>query len=776
MILTGAKSADVLSTGSEDSINMSIDTADQGVLMMILSESLYKDPIGSLVREWASNALDAHTEAGVTEPIIVSLKRDEQYNWWFKVTDVGTGMSPDRITNVVSKYAASTKRASDKYLGAFGLGLKSGLAYSDSFTIITRYEGVEYTYIMYKGEEGTKIDLMRDVPTTEKNGTTVQIQLKSFGDTNQFTNKIREQLCYFEGVYFDVSGIDNSFTILKNADWKYSSLSPASQVHLVLNNVYYAIDWGRLGIDAVHLPIGLAFEVGEGLIPTPSREDIKYTEEAKELIKIRLSILADYMVNKYNEGITAAEYWGDIYMKFGPAVYQIKVNQFNIPIQLKELKDHTEIKLALPTLKGIEVLDLEALSRKTSDMFLNYEIRGKLHHFSRGFYGKYAEQPKDLISNHATLIYTDHKPKGVELEYLKDVVQGSAYFLYKMGDKKLGRLYYDRFLGNIQRQSYISLLGLKKLPKEKWRQVIVEYQGIEASIIAKIRKIEDLQPTEEWLAERKANRAKRQKRVLLEGSISLKIGKRAQRGDNNMMFEAHSSPLKDLHKNKFLSVYATNDQREELDKLYRISMCPKGKGEGIRLTLISKNDVKKVQGIHNFISIERFMKGDNIRFKKIATAALVAQFIEKHEVVFSSIPFIRVFSDDFAAKLRGLEEYEKNNNPSGYDHDDEIIKEIIKVAEEYKLWDYKGFDLLNEVQKEIGIFDFMLCLDRDETDVLDEKTISLGREILKGRKFKMDWRNYLPPPTPPIEEEEDKDVEEVMETIKEEGELENLPF
>lgn len=120
MILTGAKAADVLSTGSEDSIDMSIDTADQGVLMMILSESLYKDPVGSLIREWTSNALDAHTEAGITEPIIVALKRDEQYNYWFKVTDVGTGMSPERIINVISKYAASTKRTSDKYLGAFG--------------------------------------------------------------------------------------------------------------------------------------------------------------------------------------------------------------------------------------------------------------------------------------------------------------------------------------------------------------------------------------------------------------------------------------------------------------------------------------------------------------------------------------------------------------------------------------------------------------------------------------------------------------------------------
>lgn len=778
MILEGSKSADVLSTGSEESISMSIDTADQGVLMMILSESLYKDPIGSLIREWTSNALDAHTEAGVTDPIVVSLKSDEQYNYWFKVTDVGTGMSPERITNVISKYAASTKRLSDKYLGAFGLGLKSGLAYSDSFTIITRYEGVEYTYTMYKGENGTKIDLMRDIPTQERNGTTVQIQIKDTSDKFEFIKKIKEQLCYFEGVSFDVPGVGNDFTILKNADWKYSTMNTSSQIHLVLNNVFYAIDWQRLGIDPIYLPIGLAFEVGEGLIPTPSREDIKYTDEAKELIMIRLAGLADYLVGKYNESMTEREYWGDIYEKFEEPKYILEAGGMKIELKLDEIKEYSYLKPALPSLKGVKLLDLKALSKKTAGMFGNYEIRGRIQSYGNGFYGKYTEQPKDLMK-HPNLIFTDHAPKGVELEYIKDVV-GHCYFLYKKHEKQLGKLWSGRWYGDSPSHisQYITLLDLKKKPKSLWREMIKEYQSIEASILVGIRKIENYQPTLEWLEERKAKRAKRNKRVLQVGFIPLKIGRGARRGDNNMVFETKEIPVKQLMTSKMLSVYGLYSQREQLDRLFCLTTPnKKGKLSNLRVVMMAKSDVKKIKGMHNFISIEDFMEGKSRQFKRIATGRVVKKFIDENKDVFNSYGFIKHLSTDVSSKLLKLAYYEKENNPTDYNVDQDIMNEITKVAEEHNLWDHQIHDLMNEMVETIKVFDFIKSFDHEKIRNTSPDTLALSREILKGRKFKMDWQNYLPPPVTPLVQIEEEGEEEILEEIAEKQEdLSDIPF
>lgn len=121
MILNNKRQAESESFGVEESTLMTIDTSNQAALMAILSENLYKDPIGSLIRESVSNALDVQRKTKSTDPIIVSLKREVNgYRTIFKVQDFGDGISPDDVKNVLSKYAASTKRGSDDYLGYYG--------------------------------------------------------------------------------------------------------------------------------------------------------------------------------------------------------------------------------------------------------------------------------------------------------------------------------------------------------------------------------------------------------------------------------------------------------------------------------------------------------------------------------------------------------------------------------------------------------------------------------------------------------------------------------
>lgn len=121
MKLGNGKSAEVLST--EQTKKMSIDTDSMHILQMLLSQNLYQDPVGSIVREYTSNAIDAVVESGknpIECPIIVSIY-EEGGNYFFSVKDTGTGLNEEDFDNVISSYLKSTRRDSNEYLGMMGI-------------------------------------------------------------------------------------------------------------------------------------------------------------------------------------------------------------------------------------------------------------------------------------------------------------------------------------------------------------------------------------------------------------------------------------------------------------------------------------------------------------------------------------------------------------------------------------------------------------------------------------------------------------------------------
>lgn len=122
MILETKTDTLILEEGeAQESTKMEIDAESHVFLMRMLSK-FYSDGVGSLIRETCSNALDSHRECGVDEPIIVSFKQNKDGNYEFSVQDFGCGIDDKDVTNIISKYGKSTKRASVNQLGAFGLG------------------------------------------------------------------------------------------------------------------------------------------------------------------------------------------------------------------------------------------------------------------------------------------------------------------------------------------------------------------------------------------------------------------------------------------------------------------------------------------------------------------------------------------------------------------------------------------------------------------------------------------------------------------------------
>jgi len=161
-------------------------------------------------------------------------------------------------------------------LGGYGIGSKAASSYHEdsSYFYTCIKNGIERKFMIYSGEEVPESLLLHEKETEESNGVIVTIPIKN-GDKYDFESKIKEQLCYFTGVYFENCNVNNDFKVYRNDLFQYSELYPFNLMHITLDDVVYPIDYNKLGINPIYFPVGVRFNLEEGLItPIPNRENI----------------------------------------------------------------------------------------------------------------------------------------------------------------------------------------------------------------------------------------------------------------------------------------------------------------------------------------------------------------------------------------------------------------------------------------------------------------------------------------------------------------------
>lgn len=282
------KELEVDNFGFEDTSNrISLDADVIGEVFDILSTQMYKDPFGSIVREIGSNSDDSHVEAGVEKPIIVECKYEEG-DYYLCFVDEGMGISPSRWKDSFAKYLKSTKTKDNNQIGGFGLGSKSPFSYTDLYYVTTIYDGIEYEYTMEKDDEGyPKEGCLCTRETTKHNGTTLKFLIEGgiySQDYYKFHEAIVEQLMYFHSVYYKGLGINNNFKIYEGKTFKYRLDTSIKEMHIVLGKVKYPIEWKRIGMEPINIPVGVIIPIGSvDLIK--SRESLRYTDRSKEVVK-----------------------------------------------------------------------------------------------------------------------------------------------------------------------------------------------------------------------------------------------------------------------------------------------------------------------------------------------------------------------------------------------------------------------------------------------------------------------------------------------------------
>lgn len=308
----------------------------------VLSNSLYSMPKLAVIRETITNAVDAHKEAGINEPVAV------QYNYrdnLLIVSDKGQGIPHDKIHEIYCTYGNSTKKNNDS-TGGFGLGCKSPFAVTNSFTVTNSNSGVRKTYILdkkngipeiisiKKGEEDSQSGLTVTIPfTNNKEDLSTQIRAFVFyaGINVKLNDQQLETVNYTkEGMYYvhpcergissailGLYSYGSTFIVrygcnLYNFDLHDAKASQELEnlykewenllKDIYVNNIkefgsslYYATD-SVLNVSANSLDI------------TPNRESLRYTPKTITTI----TQLLQKEVNKLREGINTKK-WLDLY-------------------------------------------------------------------------------------------------------------------------------------------------------------------------------------------------------------------------------------------------------------------------------------------------------------------------------------------------------------------------------------------------------------------------------------------------------------------------------
>ena len=248
----------VVSSHNFDSVKCTIDAEDMRYVASLLRNN-YSNTQLAVVREVSANALDANAEANASRPIEV--KVPTTMNPTFAVRDFGGGLSEEDVFGLYSKYGKSTKRESNNYIGAFGIGKFAPLSYGDNFTCVSYHNGKKATYNIFVNEDDdTKISRIGDhVPTNEPTGLSIEVAVAD-NDVSSFKEIVKEFFTFFSDDEMPkfIGAEENFITKPKNLlasktdDWFFVETENnyyRSNAQVIMGRVAYKIDPNSIQVE-----------------------------------------------------------------------------------------------------------------------------------------------------------------------------------------------------------------------------------------------------------------------------------------------------------------------------------------------------------------------------------------------------------------------------------------------------------------------------------------------------------------------------------------------
>lgn len=289
------------STGTWEEQGFTVQTG--GKLFEFLQNNIYADKIAAPVRELASNAWDAHVEAGCPErPWEVHLP--SALEPWFGIRDFGPGITPAQMREVYTRYLASTKEDTDAVVGQKGLGSKTPLAYTNTFSVTSWTGGVRREYAVYLREGEPRYALVHEeeAPAGET-GLEVRFAVKEedFGRFRWAALGAYEHYRPRPEVRGEPLEWPEPEILLQGDGWRLTTAVPPRRLVLVQGCVPYDVlptnDVAPPGLQDLHRLCTLVVECPIGTFDvTLSREGIEWTDRSRRQIRALLGRVYDEIV------------------------------------------------------------------------------------------------------------------------------------------------------------------------------------------------------------------------------------------------------------------------------------------------------------------------------------------------------------------------------------------------------------------------------------------------------------------------------------------------
>jgi len=609
------RNLEVESNSDFESIDMSIDQKSMGFVFDIMFSQMYRDPIGSIIREITSNCFDSHIEAGVNDAVVITIDEDDG-GGFISFKDVGIGISPDRMRSVYAKPATSTKRDSNDFIGYWGLGSKSPLAYvEEGFEVITVSEGMKYEYMVHKGTSAPQITLITSEETTEHNGTIVKIYFKRNSDKAEFDKKLESQLRYFDNVYVIGSNhFNNEYKLYEGNTFKFRNDCARVDLHICIGKVTYPIDWEKLGEQRITLPFALKFNIGD-LPVTPERESIKYTSikrENDEYVDTRDVIKAK--IQEFKEEIQDMIGREPIYHN---NIFDFIEAQGHAPyIKLLDRVINIPGQVADPPEQLYQPLESVGLKTPVNIFFNHYMIKrhldtwsgSKMRNYDSLVYLSWRNFNDSLIVREFNAV---GKFKQMKLDYLRKIAreENKQRIMFITHNTSKGERLYK----------YLDLPKTKRLDYTEWNKVkLYKYfkEVVTKEVILNSIDYDTLEIPKEFEEEWKlTNLTKRGTVEAAEGEILVDDFGIDTKSNRRVTLEIESL-------NEYMFVIYGFEKDVELLEKYQILFWHGKYADNCKVLKIRQRDEKDIVLLKNVIKVTAFMSNNPI-FKSIATAAYI---------------------------------------------------------------------------------------------------------------------------------------------------------
>lgn len=302
----------VTSRGVAASGEFGLSYKDSAHIMSILRNKTYSDKVLAVLREYGSNAWDAHRMVGKADlPIKVTLPKATDPT--LSIRDFGPGLSDEDVFTVYTQYGASTKRNSDATVGMLGIGSKSAFAYSDSFTIVSYHGGMKRMYVaVLDATNKGIINRLFEEPCGDETGVDIRIAVKP-ENIYEFETKARKIFQHFvplpeiniefpappppkiplkAGVLFDDDDTMRQRVQYYGSNGEWTAVMGCVGYRINLDQVS-----DRLPRFIVKIRGLLHFDIGEVQV-SASREELEYTEQTKTVLVNRFTELVDEYVER----------------------------------------------------------------------------------------------------------------------------------------------------------------------------------------------------------------------------------------------------------------------------------------------------------------------------------------------------------------------------------------------------------------------------------------------------------------------------------------------